>query len=234
MSETQRTVPDSGAIPKTSIAYQSKIIIFLWGAAVITCFAVLANYGQRPGEVGVPCSAQDAGIELVSEHYTLVMAIHPKCPCSSASMYELERLIQRCSSPVDCVFVVYESAIQPSNWYEDELSSIQPRFPNAQVIRDPGGDLSRQLGAVTSGSTVLYDPSGSAVFWGGITSSRAHAGDNLGSDSIRAIVDGEQPVRNQTLVYGCPITELSSHALLGSCSIEEHELVQTTSEEPDL
>jgi len=209
----------------------NRAIICIWVVLVMACFGVLMSYGQRAGEIGTPCSASDAGIGIDGERFTLVMSIHPKCACSDSSMYELERLVERCNGGVRCVFVVYEPDGQPMGWYQDERRVLLARFPNARVLSDRDGLLASRLGAVTSGSTVLYSPSGAAVFWGGITPRRAHAGDNLGSDSIAALVCGLPPVRKQTLVFGCPITDLGAHGLLGSCGIEQNALAVAGSEE---
>lgn len=193
----------------------------LWGSLIICGFGYLMVYMQTEGEIADPMNASQAGIQTHPELRTLVMAVHPKCACSDASKYELERLVARGNRQLSCTFVVYEPEQSDLQWFEDERRALEKRFPGATIIPDPGGAIAQRLGAVTSGSTVLYDTLGTPVFWGGITSARAHAGDNLGSDSIAAILAGNPPIRSQTQVYGCPITNISPHRLLGECDVDQ-------------
>ncbi len=193
----------------------------LWISLIVVCFGYLMVYMQTEGEIGMPVNASHAGIQTHPQLHTLVMAIHPKCSCSAASKYELERLIRRCDRKVACTFVVYQPEQADHEWFAQEERALERQFPNATIVSDPSGKISQRLGAVTSGSTVLYTPKGTPVFWGGITSARAHAGDNLGSDSIYAILNGDTPAQSHTLVYGCPITEISPEHLLGQCVVDE-------------
>ena len=58
---------------------------------------------------------------------------------------------------------------------------------------------------MTSGQTLLYDEDGRLAFSGGITGARAHAGDNLGRQSLVALLNREPAKRSATNVFGCPL-----------------------------
>ena len=76
-------------------------------------------------------------------------------------------------------------------------------LPGVQIHQDAEGTEARRFGAETSGHTVLYDPNGWLLFRGGITAGRGHEGDNIGGDSIVALVTGAAAAAQHTPVYGC-------------------------------
>ena len=180
-------------------------ILFVWAVAVSSGFVLMTRYAQAEGRVAEPPRAGELALPIASEGYTLVMSIHPKCPCTDASLYELERLIARSGGRLTCVFVVLAPADRPDDWHGQTRARLRSRGLGGTVIVDPGGELAAGLGCFTSGSVVLYDPAGTPLFWGGITSGRGHAGDNAGVDAIRAVLDGGAPVHRTTPVYGCPL-----------------------------
>jgi hypothetical protein len=72
---------------------------------------------------------------------------------------------------------------------------------------DIDGIAAKRFGAATSGHVIVYDPSGSLVFEGGITAGRGHQGDNTGQIAIIDIVEGRIPTVNHMPVFGCEIFE---------------------------
>jgi len=196
------------------------LAIAVWAVAITAGMVMLTRYTQGSGRIAAPPSAAEAGIAVAPEGYTLVMAVHPKCPCTDASLYELERLMTAARGRLSCVFVVMTPPGNPGSWLEEAEAEILTRgLAGAAdggpaiadpviadpVIADPGGVLAGRLGSLTSGSVVLYDPAGAPLFWGGITPGRGHAGDNIGSDAVRAILAGRPPRHATGPVYGCPV-----------------------------
>jgi len=177
----------------------------VWIAVLAAGFGMLAAYAQRPGAIEEPPAAQEAGVRIADAGHTLVMAVHPRCPCTRATVYELERLLKRSRGAIHCVVLVYEPSGESDAWGGDDPFGLSWRVPGCELVPDPGGRRAALLGCRTSGSVVLYDAGGSPVFWGGITTGRGHTGDNLGSDSILSIVRGEAPPRRETAVYGCDL-----------------------------
>lgn len=179
--------------------------VLLWGALVGASLLTLAGYNYRSGHIESPPLAREAGVDVSSEMHTLVLVVHPKCPCSRSTVFELERLMFQCRDRLRCIVYVFAPDGEEAGWGGDDPFGIAARIPQVEIMHDPGGRLARRLGGFTSGSVVLYNESGAPVFWGGITAGRGHAGDNLGSDSIRAIVNGFEPPRMTTPVYGCDL-----------------------------
>ena len=178
----------------------------LWLGALAAMFYFLTAYTYRHTPMGTPPSAHAARIPLASDRLTLVMAVHPHCPCTRASIFELERLLVRCPGRIDCRILVFLPEAAPLDWAGPDPFGLASRLTDIHRINDFGGALARSLGCTTSGAVVLYDTHGEPVFWGGITAARGHAGDNLGSDSITAIAHGRAHVRRVTPVYGCALT----------------------------
>jgi hypothetical protein len=133
------------------------------------------------------------------------MAVHPKCPCTRASATELARLIARFHGQLQCVVLVYQPAGESDAWCDTRLVRDLKQQPDTQLISDIDGQQALSLGMSTSGAVVLYSPSGEPCYWGGITAARGHEGDNLGSDAIAAILEGQSPTSISQPVFGCHI-----------------------------
>lgn len=180
----------------------------MWGAwcvLVLAGFGGLTAYSTSGAMPGRPATAASAGVEIAPLGYTLVMSVHPRCPCTDASLYDLEQLQTRCGPGLHVRFLVYVPKGQTQAWAQGSLWDKAARVPGAVLSLDPDGERAARLGASKSGSVVLFDASGEPRFWGGITSGRGMAGDSAGADAIAAIVLGETRATAPTKVYGCPL-----------------------------
>ncbi|MGE0535252.1 MAG: hypothetical protein AB7O68_09790 [Pirellulales bacterium] len=135
---------------------------------------------------------------------TLVMFLHPQCPCSRASVAELTTLLTHCRDQVDVTVVFVRPEVFPPGWEVASLWRAVEALPVAMVV-DPGGREAREFGAHTSGEVFLYDAQGALVFQGGITAGRGHQGDNPGRWAITAFLQHGTTNCPQTTVYGCPL-----------------------------
>jgi hypothetical protein len=178
-----------------------------WAAVVVIYLGWLTAYSFAPGGLATPPRLQAVALPRArdADSHLLVMAVHPKCPCSRASVGELGRLLARSRDRLECVVLVYRPHEQRGSWSDTDLVETTRLQPHTQIADDTDGQLARQLGMTTSGSVVLYSPQGEPEFWGGITMARGHAGDNIGSDAILAIVSGAEPARRTAPVFGCRI-----------------------------
>lgn len=184
-----------------------RTIVGLWGVLTTGSLVFLARYSTTAGPDAMPRPLQDAQLPLAADgaHHLLVMAIHPKCPCSRASLGELTRLLSWHPSRLKCVVLVYRPGNSDANWQQTNLVESVRQLPGTTLIDDTEGRYAKRLNAFTSGAVVLYSPTGVVEFHGGITPARGHWGDNVGSDAIHAILDGKTPMRRATPVFGCPI-----------------------------
>jgi hypothetical protein len=182
------------------------LIVFpLWGILVGVGFWSLWGYETAAGQVHPAATTLPANAVAAPEKQrpTLMMTVHPGCPCSRASMTELARLMTHAKGRLNA-YVIFS---QPPGFTEDttktDLWTTASAIPDVHVLRDTGGIRCKALNATISGQVFLYDASGALQFTGGITASRAHEGENDGIDAIEAYLDTGHPTRPSTPVYGC-------------------------------
>jgi hypothetical protein len=97
------------------------------------------------------------------------------------------------------------SGITPGVW--PAMSALRPQSGRSTLIMMVHPQCScTRFGALTSGHTVVYDPSGRLLFSGGITSARGHAGENMGSELILAQLARKTNPQTHA-VFGCPLAD---------------------------
>jgi len=138
----------------------------------------------------------------------LLLALHPRCPCSRATVNELAKILSRVPKASDVTVLMYKPPNEPDSWLEGTLLEACRRM-HCKVRPDPGGRLAASLGSLTSGGVVLYDANGKLRYQGGITSSRGHEGDNAGERAIVEILQGHRDSHASMPVFGCPIQQLN-------------------------
>lgn len=138
---------------------------------------------------------------------TLVMLVHPHCPCTRASIGELALLMARCQGRLSAYVLFTTPREFPEGWERTDLWDSAERIPGVVALSDEGGAEAGRFNAETSGTTMLYDGEGRLLFNGGITDSRGHSGDNEGRSAIVALVTEQENRRAETPVYGCPLVE---------------------------
>jgi hypothetical protein len=187
------------------------IICLVWLIMAGAGFIVLAKYQNASGAVGRAPSDWPAQtrVALDQKRNTLLMFVHPQCPCSRASIEELNRLLARSHDSVRAQVWFFKPAGFPAEWTRSDLWRSAAAIPGVTVQDDPDGSQARLFGAETSGFVLLYDRRGQLRFKGGITGSRGHAGDNAGESAIVSLLAGRGVALSQTPVFGC--------SLLGEC-----------------
>lgn len=181
--------------------------VVLWVAALGVGFNWLFTYKSTPGEPGRPPVRfpSASGISLDRGRPTLLMFVHPRCPCTSASVSELARLLARVGGRVRAYVVVFRPEGVGADWDEAALWDRAAAIPGVTVVRDAEGRESERFNAFTSGLVVLYDAAGRRVFSGGLTASRGHEGDSFGRRRILALLEGRAPDRDESPVFGCAL-----------------------------
>jgi hypothetical protein len=177
------------------------VLLTLWGLVLGVGFLGLTAYASWPGDSGRAPSdwPRDCGIPLDSRRDTLVMFLHPLCPCSRASVDELLELAARSSDRV---------AVHLVSLHTDYLArSGLTRVDRAGVTSwdDAGGKLAQRFGVLTSGHVLLYEPGGRLVYSGGITPLRGHRGDNPGRRAVLDALCGGSENSATGPVFGCPL-----------------------------
>lgn len=183
-----------------------------WTAAIAFGVMRLWSYEATAGVAARPPSIWpiDSRVTRVAGLPTLVLLIHPKCPCSRATLAELATIMTDCRGKLAADVVMLRPAGEPVGWERTDLWDTAARIPGVTVMSDPGGGEVRRFDAATSGQAILYDADGRLLFRGGITASRGHQGDNAGRSTITALILNTAPKEQAaaaTPVYGCPLAD---------------------------
>jgi hypothetical protein len=179
----------------------------VWLAGVGGGMAALWRYATVPGVAATPPAAwpRESRIRPGAGRATLVMLAHPQCPCTRASIGELDRLMAHVGDRLAAHVVLVAPAGAPDGWDATDLRRAAAAIPGVAVLRDAGGVEARTFRAATSGQVLLYDAAGRLRFSGGITAARGHAGDNAGRSAIEALLAGADPAARETPVFGCAL-----------------------------
>lgn len=177
----------------------------LWlGAIGVGGFAMLNHaYSAGPAvEVDEQWPAGDT-IPWTRSSPVVVMMVHPNCPCSVASMEQLDRLLAASPGRVEA-FAVFRSSTTPNQ--RGAVRRHAERIPGLRVIDDVNGRVASLFDARTSGETFMFGTDGALLFHGGLTPSRGHAGAGTGHDALLAILHGRTPAVSSAPAFGCSIS----------------------------
>jgi hypothetical protein len=183
------------------------LLSVLWFGGVIAGMTWLRNYQNMPGRAGVASGLWPGRSPIVrpTDRPILIMAVHPHCPCTRASVGELALLMTRLQGQLSACVLFYKPKRFAANWEKTDLWQSAARIPGVTVRSDMDGVEARRFGAFTSGQTLVYDKSGRLLFSGGITDSRGHWGDNAGFQMIVSqITRGRRPPLHSP-VFGCSL-----------------------------
>jgi hypothetical protein len=176
-----------------------------WLAVVAAQVSGLLRYRSEAGAAGVAPATWPAAapVELDPSRFTLLFFAHPHCPCTRASVAELERVMARSAGRFDAHAFFYADPALGEGWERSGLWSAAAAIPGVSVRADPLGEIAQRFGAMTSGQVSIYAPDGRLRFRGGITSARGHEGDGAGKSAVLALALGGEPEPCETAVYGC-------------------------------
>jgi hypothetical protein len=180
----------------------------LWLGAAIWLVAIGVGAGRllasslEPGAIDLAPDKwpSDSGIARSTHRPTLVVFLHPKCPCSRATLDELEALFP-IAAAVEVMFL-RPSEVE-AGWEKTSLWQRVSALPGVRVHTDTSGAEAKRFGAKTSGHVVLYGADGTLSFSGGITGARGHSGDNPGRRALASALGGA--TSSSAPVFGCPI-----------------------------
>jgi hypothetical protein len=138
---------------------------------------------------------------------TLILFLHPKCPCSRASLTQLERILADLQTRGAALPRSYVIATLPEygfdEWADTENLQRAAKLPGATVVVDRGGIEAQRFGVTTSGAIILFDDTRKRRYAGGITSARGLEGANVGCDSLLALLQGNEANVAEIPALGC-------------------------------
>jgi len=177
----------------------------VWLLMIGTGLAMLWAYAETPGAPAAAHATWPAGATFTRDARgpTLVLFLHPQCPCSRATIAELARLLAGAKDSVTTYALFYRPADAAAGWERTDLWDAAAAIPGVRVMSDERGAQARVFGALVSGETMLYGDTGSLLFSGGITGARGHEGDNPSRTALTSMLAGHRTDTIRTPVFGC-------------------------------
>ena len=181
------------------------VLTIVWGTVILAGFVALARYSVTAGARGdVPDQWPDDGLSRAAP-WELVVFLHPRCPCSLATVRQLARLEPQASKSFAIRTVFWEPLHATPEFRRGVNLDAARSLTRGEVVHDSGGHIAERFGAVTSGHVVLYDQEGRLRFSGGVTLVRAHEGTAPGWTALARLLRGEADTIEEAPVFGCPL-----------------------------
>jgi hypothetical protein len=224
------------------------VLVVLWVAALLPAAGMLLRYEWTAGAMAAAPAkltddvadgagwTKDGGIQD-SRDGLLIVAIHPLCSCTRATLEELETSAAGWKEPYRAEFLIYSpkgesqkdgtlrgvGSAAEFDWRRSAYVSAAQRALHARVVMDAGGAAAARLGALTSGEVLYYSAANGRgerrlLFSGGVTGGRGMVGENGGIEALERAVretelsSGADRAGAHTPVYGCGLAALSGQA----------------------
>ena len=184
-----------------------------WGVLIAGGLLWMTAYSMSPGDTSTPLLKRPDNTEISfsDNQSTLLVFLHPRCPCTRPTIAALERLMVR-KHDIVLQPVFYLPSTKTTEWTQDEYWDRLIALGAHQPAIDIDGHLAHKFHATTSGHALLFSTDGLVQFSGGITSGRVHEGDSLGLTMLTRVLDGIPVSEASFPVYGCSIVKKSEHA----------------------
>jgi hypothetical protein len=184
---------------------------------VVSIYHGLMRHQAEPGRVGsAPARLAPGDRGGPPGARTLLVFAHPRCPCTRATIRELERILARATVPVRSVVHLYRPLGETDDWVAGAIFEGARKLPRTEVRVDPEGTAARRFGALTSGYALLYGPSDELLFSGGVTPARGHEGGSPGQLALARLLREHVPAADHAPVFGCSIRGTDGEKAAGS------------------
>ena len=199
--------------------------MWVWVCLVLTGSVALVHYGSRPGEIGPVPSAWPDSSTLTHPHAgdRLLLFLHPQCPCSRATLRQLQTALVYAPKGLRVTAVIYSPSSESREWTQTALVQDVGALPGVEVVLDVDGRETNRFGARTSGHVMLYNPHNRLIFSGGITPARGHEGACAGLDGLIERLGGGNRGSDRAEVFGCPILDSKMLVKPGCKNCESHD-----------
>jgi hypothetical protein len=179
----------------------------IWLCVFIYGMRKLSDYENRAGTPAAAAASWPASSSLSRspDGPTLVLFAHPQCPCTRATMAELDQIMTAVHGRLKVYVLFYRPSGSRSGWEKTDLWMHATSIPGVTALPDSDGAEAAGFGAATSGQALLYDRTGHVLFRGGITGARGQTGDNAGRRAIIALVTNEHGSASSGPVFGCSL-----------------------------
>lgn len=170
------------------------ILVTTWAVLTFVCFlVVMPSIGKDPSVSESLASEWPASTKLtkVTNVGHLIVFVHPYCPCTTATLRNLEDALDSTNHTVSIV-QLRTARLESLHVPVPSIARIVDKNGWSLVLDNEGVEAST-FGATTSGECMLFTPSGALLFAGGITASRGHQGDNQGLATLKGLMQQISP-----------------------------------------
>jgi len=207
------------SIPLRATGPSRRRRIVAYALAVVWCLALvpgiwyLLAFETTPGLQSSPASAWPAHFVTDQDPRlpTLVVALHPRCSCSQATLAQLEEAAKHFDHPYNSILLIDVPRGADYQWREVSFYREAQQALHAKVILDEDGRLAASFGALTSGEVFFYSASDkssgrSLLFSGGVTGSRGMIGPNKGIVALTTAFQKNSRIEApHPPVFGCAL-----------------------------
>jgi len=186
-------------------------LVCVWGLFVGAGFLALWSYGGTPGSGENAPEFWPKASNLVQKGGpTLVVFAHPLCPCTHATLTELENLLAVSGDRLETHVVFIAPVDADTSWQDSELWAQARGLKGVSCHADEGRYETTLFGARTSGTCLLYATDGRLLFRGGLTAARGESGASDGRRALARLALGLDSPVSATSSFGCPLFEPSA------------------------
>ena len=185
----------------------SALAVLAWGVAISGGVSYAFEFDHTPGAAKASPSDWPAATALTRSagRASLVMFVHPRCPCTRASLARLRDVLDRAHPPIHATVVLMYPPGAPPRWSETDVAAMADRIPNVTLMHDVDGREATRFGAETSGDVMLYSCDGQLLFRGGITNARGHPGEGPAAIALSDFLNDRPTALSRTPIFGCPL-----------------------------
>lgn len=201
--------------------WSTNALIALWALAALLLWREMVRHDfavSRSADAEFACTwPSDTSLVPATDRHTVLLFIHPKCPCTRATLHELDRLLTRLDraniEPPRVAIVAVTPEGADTSWLNSPIMERASRLAASDVVLDYGGHEAEIFGVTTSGTAMLFDRSGACQYAGGLTASRGHEGDSSGANALASLLAGTESANRRLPVFGCRLYLPSDNAL---------------------
>jgi len=169
---------------------------------------LLLRYSQTPG---LPAEAPphwpaQSRLQRPALLPRLLVFVHPECPCSRATIAEIETLAPFFQNRLSVQILFFVTTRSNPHVQQSALWKRAAFVPGVELTADLEGQEARTFAVKTSGQALVYSTNAELLFAGGLTPERGHEGDSQGRDSVLAILQRPNVGLPTSSVFGCSLS----------------------------
>ena len=183
-------------------------VAVLWMGLIVAGFWWQSGLSLRAGaQAASPPSWPETGrLSRRPNRHSVLVALHPRCPCSRATLTGLEEFAARFPDAADVTILLSVPTGAGREWTTTPICERVRAIPRFTVVEDEEGRIASAFGMQTSVHVLIYNARGDLAFSGGITAGRGPEGPTAGLEALFALGSGSTP---GTPVFGCPLVTAS-------------------------